>query len=157
MAVVDEQGEIALVKNIPSGKVDTRVGAAGEIKKNLATRLPNASAGQSRLFDQIFGAAFTTTSATPKAPIAPRSNVLASGNLEVLDAPSHTLPPARLLWKSMLGSFAVSAPVGRVEPEEKVDTVMVNGDSKKVEEGARAVVVESNPLLEEILRKKLSI
>lgn len=155
LAVVDEQGEIALVKNVPGGKMDKR----GEIKKNLASRLPSASTGQSRLFDQIFGVASTSTSssAPPKA-LEKSSNVLKAGNLEVLDAPSHTLPPARLLWKSMLGSFAISSGEKEVkEVERKEDTVMVNGEVEKGRGEARAVVVENNSLLEEILRQKLSI
>ena len=162
LAVVDERGEIALVKTISGVKkvIGGAGGGGGEIKKNLASRLPSASTGQSRLFDQIFGAAIPSPSTViPKTPTAKSSNVLVTGNLEVLDAPSHTLPPARLLWKSMLGSFAVSSSVGiEVEKEvEKRDTVMGNGD-KEVKDGEmKAVVVEGNSLLEEILRTKLSI
>lgn len=98
LAVVDERGDVLLVGEALSKTVAHPVSAS---------RLPTSSAGQSRLFDDIFGAAQPSV---VKAVVAPTAFSRKTSSLAVLDAPSHTLPPARLLWRSMLGDFAVEKP-----------------------------------------------
>ncbi|KAM0746354.1 WD40 repeat-like protein [Meredithblackwellia eburnea MCA 4105] len=110
-AVVDNKGEILLVGDV-----------ARKLQSSEATvrptRLPSASTGQSRLFDDLFG---TTPVAVPvpggahqlslstsaSKPSTAGSSALLPPALAALDAPAHTLPGARLLWRSMLGDFAV--------------------------------------------------
>lgn len=84
-----------------------------------ASRLPSASAGQSRLFDDIFG----TAAARPTLPSLPTASSIAlnpsTSALAALEMPSHTLPPARLLWRSLFSGFA-SAPPKTADVEEDV-------------------------------------
>lgn len=102
LAVVDESGGVSLV------------GQAARVGGGVApSRLPNAVSGQSKLFDELFGAeeADRKKAAANEArqvEAAPRASTSAS--LSVLDTPAHALPPVRLLWRTMLGDFAVPKP-----------------------------------------------
>jgi hypothetical protein len=114
LAVVDDHGAVSLV------------GAAASVGSAIApSRLPTASgrrtAGQSRLFDEIFGsddsirkkaqkaaASRKQITTAPSAAIADRKGkqtAVATDLGVLIDTPAHTLPPARMLWREMLGAF----------------------------------------------------
>ncbi|GAA6014453.1 hypothetical protein JCM11491_007059 [Sporobolomyces phaffii] len=92
LAVVDSRSRVILVG--PLAK------SSGSI---APSRLPQANEGQSRLFDEIFGSqdVVGSTSATPKT-LKGKDKVKVDGGLQILDTPAHSLPPVKLLWRSML-------------------------------------------------------
>ncbi|KAI5478145.1 hypothetical protein MNV49_005409 [Pseudohyphozyma bogoriensis] len=125
LAVVDDKGEVVLVGEA----LKSSFGAP-----TAPSALPSASTGQSRLFDEIFGSA--EAAAKPIVVEATPADVVTSlgKSLAVLDAPAHTLPPARLLWRNMLGSFASKRKGG-----EKVEVERGEGDEAM--EGVEGEVV----------------
>ncbi|KAL8290144.1 hypothetical protein RQP46_003083 [Phenoliferia psychrophenolica] len=110
LAVINARGEVVLVGDAVANAfaVPTK-----------ASRLPSASTGQSRLFDEIFGAAEKTPATSSAAEKAPKRERAMPKSLAALDAPSHTLPAPRLLWKTMLGAFAVGG--NKSDEKEKRD------------------------------------
>ncbi|KAK4046297.1 NET1-associated nuclear protein 1 [Microbotryomycetes sp. JL201] len=106
LAVVDDAGNISLV-----GSSVASVGRAV-----APSRLPTAKkAGQSRLFDEIFGAD------EPNRPVKPvaldkknysvgqtRDGSKVSGS-SVLDMPAHSLPPPRMLWRKLFSEYQVTS------------------------------------------------
>lgn len=127
LAVVNDQGEVILVGEAVAS-------AMGGVAP--ASRLPSASVGQSRLFDDIFG----TAAARPTLPSLPAASIIApkasTSALAALEMPSHTLPPARLLWRSLFSGFALAPPktvdVEEQVPAEEEDVVMEESVATRV-------------------------
>ncbi|KAK4698610.1 hypothetical protein P7C70_g7659, partial [Phenoliferia sp. Uapishka_3] len=132
LAVIDERGEVVLVGEAVADAFSKPV---------KASRLPTASSGQSRLFDEIFGGESAVANVAPVPAKKERSTPSVPKSLEVLDAPSHTLPAPRMLWKSMLGAFAVTGKQVTKDNEAEVDGMEV--DEKEVSEKSRPQLVFS--------------
>lgn len=115
LAVVDDKGEVALLEQGSTLPSQTII--------STPTRLPSSTSGQSQLFDDIFGSAEVSSTAAPKITPAP---TVTSKSLEILNAPSHSLPPARLLWRSMLGNLSTASnrPVTKAEKSNQMDVEM---------------------------------
>ncbi|GJN89438.1 hypothetical protein Rhopal_002424-T1 [Rhodotorula paludigena] len=107
---------LSLAVSDPSGSVSL-VGAAASTGGNIApSRLPTASQGTTRLFDEIFGADdLAATSAAAKGKGKSRAVELLASSAAgataldgsvgsvLLETPAHTLPPVRLLWRELIG------------------------------------------------------
>ncbi|GAA5944106.1 Nan1p [Sporobolomyces koalae] len=112
LAVIDEQSRIVLVG--PLAK------SSGSI---APSRLPQAVQGHNRMFDEIFGEQDTTATITSNSAtksLKGKEKVKLEGGLEILDTPAHSLPPVKMLWRSML----LAAPPA---PEPIEDTNAVVG------------------------------
>lgn len=165
LAVVDDRGAVSLV------------GAAATVGAAIApSRLPTASgrrsAGQSRLFDEIFGSEASdvkrsktassatalrnkrssTAAATPPQVLSSSSSSdrrgkgtnLSDESLEMLiETPAHTLPPARLLWREMLGAFQ--------QPHSSVSS-LPDGENASLSRSAMGEVPASERLEESLQR-----
>lgn len=151
LAVVSAStGEVSLLGSA------ARVGSAV-----LPTRLPSAvGKGQSRLFDEIFGSESDATKvrkAEVQSSDSKGKSKLGEG-LEVLEMPAHSLPPVRLLWRSMLGGFKV-APMEEVEKDksEKMD-VEEEGATVETKEASEVSFAPSEQdKLADIFRQRLVI
>lgn len=123
LVVVNGAGEVLLVGE--------GLGSAGEQAQGVVTaRLPQTSTGQSRLFDDMFGTAATASKPRASGSKAARvGKTFTNTSLAVLDAPAHTLPPAHMLWRTMLGSFQITQAVSdgdAVAVVEEADVEMVD-------------------------------
>lgn len=106
---------LSLAVSDPSGSVSL-VGAAASTGGNIApSRLPTASQGTTRLFDEIFGADdLAATAAAAKGKGKSRAVELLTSSAAgataldgtvgsvLLETPAHTLPPVRLLWRELM-------------------------------------------------------
>jgi len=110
LAVVDNQSRVILVG--PLAK------SSGSI---APSRLPQANEGQKRLFDEIFGTEDAVAAALGKGTktFKGKEKVKLDGGLEILETPAHSLPPVKLLWRSML----LAAPPPSAKPEEDLGVV----------------------------------
>lgn len=125
LAVVDDKGDVILV----GGETTAR------FEKQIApTRLNDELTTQTRLFEEIFGKVAEVESASKVViQVGEKKRTLGSG-LEALDAPAHTLPPPRLLWRSMLGNFAsvtTSKTVEKGRPEAEEEATKMDVDSSE--------------------------
>lgn len=132
VTAADRAASVALV-----GRAARSSSAAGS---GAAARLPIATTGTTRLFDEIFGeddlAARTRPQASEAAPVGKEEGVSArpsGGILGTADGegtPAHTLPPVRMLWRQVFrDAFAPkqpaaveeeAPPVGLVKPDSSV-------------------------------------
>ncbi|GAA5841430.1 hypothetical protein JCM3766R1_004082 [Sporobolomyces carnicolor] len=106
LAVVDSQSRVILV---------------GPLAKSSGTiapsRLPQANEGQNRLFDEIFGSEdIAAADQASGKSYKGKHKVKLDGGLEILDTPAHSLPPVKLLWRSML--LAAPPPVSQTAEDE---------------------------------------
>lgn len=115
----DEQISLAVVAADRLGQI-ALLGAASAVGQGvLPSRLPSArsrkDAGQSRLFDEIFGSAEDggqkTKKAVKPAAVSTSGDRKGKSTLSALlsDTPAHSLPPTRFLWREMMGAFQVSS------------------------------------------------
>ncbi|GAA5962206.1 hypothetical protein JCM3765_003897 [Sporobolomyces pararoseus] len=121
LAVVDSQNRVILVG--PLAK------SSGSI---APSRLPQANEGQKRLFDEIFGS--DDASAAPKAAIKSykgKDKVKIDAGLSILDTPAHSLPPVKLLWRSML--LAAPPPPSTNSVKDEAGVVGMEMDLDEVE------------------------
>ena len=152
LAVVDENGGVSLLGQA------ARVGGGV-----AASRLPNAATGQSKLFDELFGAEEadrkSAVKQARKVAAAPRAST--SVSLEVLDTPAHSLPPVRLLWRTMLGDFAVpqakeeTASKGKGGKAPRADEDVEMGDGEKAEQEEAVEFSPSPAALADIFKRRL--
>lgn len=165
LAVVDDRGAVSLV-----GAAAT-VGAA-IAPSRLPTASGRRSDGQSRLFDEIFGSeardikrpksassatalrnkrSSTAAATTPQLLSSSSSSdrkgkgtSLSDGSLEMLiDTPAHTLPPARLLWREMLGAFQ--------QPHSSVSSLL-DGENTSLSRSAMGEISASDRLEDPLQR-----
>lgn len=171
LVVINSAGEVILVnEKLTSTMEPVRVVTSG-------TRLPNTKDGQSRLFDEIFGTATSgdregdrfienKVARPTQSSSSSSSKVVAGGkkgDLEILNAPAHTLPPAKLLWREMLGTFARPTITGSLLAVEATaaDADAVDEDidmgieKEEVTKGIRYGAVEKGSL-DEIFKLQLS-
>lgn len=118
-----------------------------------AVRLDTAKGG-SRLFDEIFG---SESAPSRKIKVVKEVEGKGKGREGVLDMPAHTLPPARLLWKSMYAAFSTSSSAV-VVPAEVKEGREENQMEVEVEESLGGVVYSREGVdLAEAFRKGLSL
>lgn len=135
LAVVDDQSRVILVG--PLAK------SSGSI---APSRLPQANEGQKRLFDEIFGTEDPLASALGKGTktFKGKEKIKLDGGLEILETPAHSLPPVKLLWRSML----LAAPPPSATAEENLGVVGMeieeDAAEKTKEEGDASEVKYSN-------------
>ncbi|GAA5991924.1 hypothetical protein JCM10908_002273 [Rhodotorula pacifica] len=111
VTATDATGSVALVGKAARSSVAAGAGAAA--------RLPIATEGTTRLFDEIFGDADlassrkTTSSSSTSTSRPSKAGAAGGGILGSTDgegAPAHTLPPVRMLWREVFrDAFAVPA------------------------------------------------
>ena len=58
--------------------------------------------------------------------------------MEVLEMPAHSLPPVRMLWRSMLGGFKVARAEAEAEGVEKADGEKMDVEEADQGEGRKA-------------------
>lgn len=147
LAVIDEHGEVVLV-----GEAVANAFA----QPTKASRLPSASTGQSRLFDEIFGGGSAPAAVAPVAAKKERATPSVPKSLGALDAPAHTLPAPRMLWRTMLGAFAVGGATEETNGTEGPDGMDVDEKVAAVKQKPHLVFspVES---LEDIFQARLSL
>ncbi|GAA5904549.1 Nan1p [Sporobolomyces salmoneus] len=151
LAVVDSQSRVLLVG--PLAK------SSGSI---APSRLPQANEGQQRLFDEIFGsddiaAPFKSTAINSKG----KEKIKLDGGLEILETPAHSLPPVKLLWRSML--LAAPPPPQRTdETEGNVIGMEIEVDEPENVDGDRTITETrynefSSTSLADIFRARLKL
>ncbi|SCZ99393.1 BZ3500_MvSof-1268-A1-R1_Chr7-2g09512 [Microbotryum saponariae] len=141
LAIIDDGGDITLV------------GDAATFGSQIApSKLPRAAStkAQSRLFDEIYGkgdeARTTSRQAlagqNAKKPTTSVDRLAAS--MSVLDAPAHSLPPVKLLWRTLLGGFGSDASVEVDEEEGAHDAPNANGASEDADKPKPSSKVRSD-------------
>ncbi|GAA6064464.1 hypothetical protein JCM10212_002127 [Sporobolomyces blumeae] len=136
LAVIDGENRVVLVG--PLAK------SAGSI---APSRLPQATEGQTRLFDEIFGSSSDqvgSTSNSAQTALASSSKGKGKGTvgrggkgLEILETPAHSLPPVKLLWRSMLLASPPSTAASLPAKDDDDDASGVAG--MDIEGGGRQV------------------
>ncbi|GAA5957100.1 hypothetical protein JCM21900_000793 [Sporobolomyces salmonicolor] len=153
LAAVDSHGRVALLGAAAgSSSSGSDAGGVG------ASRLPTASVGESRLFDEIFGA--RTKDALVTKPEGTDKGKLTLGGLELLDTPAHSLPPVRLLWREMLRGAPPPLPPSALAPTAAAAADQVAKAQRAANgagEAGRVVFGDSPGTLEGIFRARLSL
>ncbi|GAA5892426.1 hypothetical protein JCM5296_003595 [Sporobolomyces johnsonii] len=166
LAAVDSQGRVALL-GAAAGSSSSGTGAGGI----GASRLPTASAGESRLFDEIFGAAAAAegtheglvgTGAGGRGKDKDKGKLALLGGLELLDTPAHALPPVRLLWREMLRGASPPATLAPTATAAAAEVEAAGSAAEALQrtsqEDAGGVVFGDSPgTLEGIFRARLSL
>lgn len=156
MAVVNDKQEVILVGE---GVVQSMNSSSAS---EQASKLPSSTAGQSRLFDEIFGAKETAVVKKVEEVQISEFNPKSSKALAVLDVPAHTLPPARLLWRSMLSGFSIEKKVKKDGiANGKMLEAIEGGDVEMVDEekapSSKVAFTNSPDSLVEIFKARLSL
>ncbi|GAA5841128.1 hypothetical protein JCM11251_008024 [Rhodosporidiobolus azoricus] len=136
-AVADATGSTALL------------GAAASLGGHVApSRLPTAATSTgsaTRLFDDIFGPAGSVSQSKPASARSGKGKAVAVDgagqsmpDLEnlLLDTPSHSLPPVRMLWRELL---VLPKPIAAQKDQEETST-KVSAVTRGGEDGASSVV-----------------
>lgn len=145
MAMITTAGEVVLV-----GETIVK----STINYVPPTPLPAIKEGQSRLFDAIFG-----DDPPVVQSLLPSTNptTAESSVIQILNAPAHALPPAKLLWRSLLNSFIdVSADIINEDLDLFKNFVSVEGIEKS-KQSLEILYSDSPDVLIEIFTAQASI